>query len=67
MNIEDINRIAMLKGIDPAGKPKFEIIRLIQTKEGNQPCYATQQFECQYLECLWRKDCIGMIHIIEVK
>jgi len=66
MKLEEINRIALLKGIDPAGKPKWEIIRLIQISEGNEPCYATQHFECSHIDCLWRKDCLGMVRLIEV-
>lgn len=67
MSPDDVNRIAFLKGVDPIGKPKWEIIRLIQIKEGNQPCYATQHFECQHLECFWRQDCIGKVRLIEVQ
>ena len=66
MTIEEINRIAFMKGVDPAGKPKWEIIRMIQIKEGNQPCYGTQQFSCPHTSCLWRKDCLGLIRIVEV-
>ena len=66
MKLEEINRMALLYGIDPLDKPKWEIIRLIQIVEGNQPCYGTQHFECQYLSCMWRKDCLGLVRIIEV-
>ena len=66
MKLEEVNRIALLHNINPIGNPKWEIIRLIQISEGNQPCYGTQHFECQHVDCFWRSDCLGKVRIIEV-
>ncbi len=35
---------------------KSDLIRAIQEKEGNAPCYQTI-FDCRQLDCLWRVDC----------
>jgi len=61
MLLEDINRIAFLRGIDPTNKSKLELIREIQTKEGNSPCYATKLFSCKNIKCLWWNDCQGLL------
>jgi len=66
MKIEEINRIAFTKGVDPAGKNKLQIIREIQNKEGYEPCYGTKKFECKQTDCLWREDCQGKAKIINV-
>ena len=66
MKLEEINRIALLKNINPCGKQKWEVIRLLQIAEGNEPCYGTQHFECQHSDCVWRDDCLGKVRIIEV-
>lgn len=65
--IEEINRLAFLKGVNPCGKPKFEIIRMIQSIEGFEQCFGTKRWECTNKECIWRDDCQGRCHIIGVK
>lgn len=51
------------KGImEPEKIPLFsiqaEIIRLIQTADGQNPCYAAPvNGECGKMECSWRNDC----------
>lgn len=57
---------AVQLGIDPRGKPIFEVIRLIQIKEGFQPCFATKHFKCKEYNCLWWKQCQGLIRIVEI-
>jgi len=38
---------------------KAEIIRKIQTAEGNIPCFGTERVHyCHEEMCLWRKDCL---------
>lgn len=66
MKLEEINRIALLKGINPCGRPKWEVVRLIQIAEGNKPCYGINHFECKHVDCFWRSDCLGKVRIIEV-
>ena len=62
MLLDDIKHIAREKGIDPDGKPRWEIIRLIQVKEGYAQCFGDGEFTCKYLDCLWREDCLGRLH-----
>ena len=37
---------------------KDDLIRAIQEKEGNAPCYQTI-YDCWQFDCLWRSDCQG--------
>lgn len=62
MRIEDIQTKAYCMGINSHNKNKLELIREIQIKEGNRPCYATGfWWQCPYNNCLWREDCCGLI------
>ncbi len=61
MKISDIHKIAKKMGIKSFGKKKIEIIREIQKKEGNIPCFATERVNyCGEENCLWRNDCIKL-------
>jgi nitrogen-specific signal transduction histidine kinase len=45
-------------GIDQAGKmDTTELIRSIQTREGNTPCFMAGETDCKESACLWRGDC----------
>ena len=66
MKLEDINKIAFLKGIEPYGKSKLELIREIQRKEGFDTCFGTKMFTCKNINCLWRRDCQGRVRIVEI-
>ena len=66
MNLSEIQQIARDKGINPVDKWKVDLIREIQIKEGNEPCYGTKFLKCDNLNCLWRKDCCGMIRYFYV-
>lgn len=35
---------------------KAELVRAIQSKEGNQPCFQSIQ-DCRQHDCLWMADC----------
>ena len=37
---------------------KTDLIRAIQEKEGNAPCYQNIH-DCRQFDCLWRPDCQG--------
>jgi hypothetical protein len=58
MTIYDIRVIAENMGIDPRKLNKTDLIRLIQLKEGNTPCYKTAVAYCDQKDCLWRSDCL---------
>jgi len=57
MTYDEIKKIAMRHGVKIAGK-KADIVRAIQRKEGNTPCFATGKLsECGQLRCLWQEVC----------
>lgn len=37
---------------------KDDLIRAVQEKEGNSPCYQNI-YDCWEFDCLWRPDCQG--------
>jgi hypothetical protein len=56
MKLQEIRVIAKTWGVDVGvGRTKQDIIRDIQTSEGNSPCYHTKE-TCEEA-CLWKKDC----------
>lgn len=58
MKIDEIKEIAKMWGIDiKAKRSKQEIIRHIQVREGNSPCFRTMD-SCEN-DCLWKQDCIS--------
>lgn len=58
MNVESIREIARGLGIRPGKLNKTDLIRTIQTAEGNFPCIGTAYAgTCDQTMCLWRKDC----------
>ncbi len=58
MNMEQIKVIAKANNVKPGRMRKADLVRAIQTAEGNLPCFDTQTAErCSEQECLWREDC----------
>ena len=58
MKVNDIREIARKRGIKPAKMNKTDLVRAIQTDEGNQSCFMTgYKDKCGQLCCLWREDC----------
>jgi hypothetical protein len=58
MNMQEIRKIAFYWGVDTkVGRFKQDIIRDIQVKEGNSPCFRTKE-TCGN-DCLWKADCLG--------
>jgi hypothetical protein len=58
MNILQIRKMAKNLGIKTYRKKKADIIREIQIKEGNFPCFGTAKDWCDQINCLWRSDCL---------
>ena len=57
MKMQEIRQIAVYWGVDTKiGRSKKDIIRDIQVKEGNTPCFGTKE-ACEN-ECLWKVDCL---------
>ncbi|MEI6564244.1 MAG: SAP domain-containing protein [bacterium] len=59
MNINDIKAKAKVLGIALGKLKKTELILAIQKAENNTPCFGTGTAACPYINCCWRKDCIG--------
>lgn len=58
MNVAEIRSIARANDIRPLPRTKLALVRAIQTREGNFPCYATaREAVCDQIGCLWRDDC----------
>lgn len=63
MKLEDIRTIAKSRSIKPNHLSKTELIKSIQTDEGNFDCFATaNNGECDQADCLWREDCFDAAH-----
>ena len=60
MKLDEIRSIAMSRGISPGRASKGELIKLIQSDEGNFDCFATAYHgECNQADCAWRADCLA--------
>lgn len=63
MKMSDVQAIAKSQGIGPAKLSKTELIKAIQTAEGNFDCFASAYAgECDQADCLWRTDCFETAH-----
>ncbi|MCP4078269.1 MAG: SAP domain-containing protein [Gammaproteobacteria bacterium] len=59
MNMQQIRAIAKPMDIRTSRLSKINLIREIQTVEGNNACFATKSaYDCDQHECIWRDDCI---------
>ncbi len=58
MDTHELHSIAKSYGIDDKKLSRLEVIRNIQTSEGNFDCFATAYSgECDQEECCWREEC----------
>jgi len=58
MTFAKIKHIAVEHGVRVVGVKKADIVRAIQEKEGNTPCFATGKAnECAQPHCLWSAAC----------
>ncbi len=59
MTVKEIQTMAKNMGLKVGRLKKAELIRKIQTAEGNIPCFGTERVHyCHEEMCLWRKDCL---------
>lgn len=59
MQIQDIREIAKERGLKTSGLKKLDLIKQIQSSEGNFDCFATAyDGVCDQMKCLWRDDCL---------
>lgn len=60
MKMEEVRSLAKALNIKSAHLSKAELIKSIQTEEGNFDCFATAAGgDCDQIDCLWRKDCFA--------
>ena len=58
MRMDDIRIIARERGIKSGNLKKGELIKKIQTEEGNTPCFGEDRcIPCGQGGCLWFTDC----------
>jgi hypothetical protein len=58
MNLNEIKKVARGFDIITGKMKKTELIRSIQSSEGNIPCFETvTKDSCSQMNCLWRNDC----------
>jgi hypothetical protein len=58
MNKQEITKYAKALNIKPGKKRKADLIRLIQSTEGNFPCFGNAVDYCDQDKCRWREDCL---------
>lgn len=59
MKLEEIKEIAKQHDIKVGKLKKAELVRSIQSAEGNNACFeAGQADECGQAGCMWRADCL---------
>ncbi|MFP3868819.1 MAG: Rho termination factor N-terminal domain-containing protein [Desulfobacteraceae bacterium] len=57
MNLKNIREMARSLGVKNYSRyRKDDLIRAIQEKEGNEPCFKRID-DCRVYDCLWRQDC----------
>ncbi len=63
MKLEEIRSIAKSHHINPSKLSKTELVKSIQSGEGNFDCFATAyDGVCDQLGCSWREDCFEAAH-----
>ena len=58
MDIYKIRVIAKNMSIEPKKMNKAQLIKSIQIKEGNSPCFKKAGNHCDQADCLWKNDCL---------
>ncbi|MBT5230125.1 MAG: SAP domain-containing protein [Methylococcales bacterium] len=60
MNMQQIRKIAKGMDLNTTKIKKLDLIRSIQTEEGNNACFNTaSDGQCDQTNCLWREDCLN--------
>lgn len=58
MKMKELRKKAKELDIKPGKTRKADLIRTIQTTEGNQPCFGNSNGGCSQLNCCFRDDCM---------
>jgi len=59
LSMAEIKKMAKRLGVNSNKMKKTELVRKIQTAEGNWPCFRTAEKTCDRKDCLWLDDCVG--------
>lgn len=60
MKFSEVKALAVQRGMKPGRAGKADLIRRMQTLEGNEACYDTGRAgACNQDGCLWRDDCVA--------
>ena len=61
MNMQEIREVARQRHVSAGRLRKGDLIRTLQRLEGNFDCFGSaREGICSQIECLWRKDCLGL-------
>ncbi|MCK5341674.1 MAG: hypothetical protein KAJ60_11390, partial [Desulfobulbaceae bacterium] len=58
MKMAEVKEKAKALGMDPGKMKQADLIREIQSTEGNFPCFQTGLVSCDQFLCCWRGDCM---------
>jgi hypothetical protein len=58
MKMQDVKKKARMLDMQPSKMKKADLIRAIQSKEGNPTCFDTGKDFCNQTECCWKDDCL---------
>ena len=61
MKMQEVREMAKKFSIKTGGMKKVDLIRAIQSEEGNTPCFKTEVNDCDQTDCCWRGDCQGWV------
>lgn len=59
VSMTELKKKAKSMGITNQKLEKDDLVRAIQTTEGNYPCFKSADSFCDQAACMWREDCIG--------
>ena len=62
MKVAEIKEKAKALGVKPGKMNKTDLIRAIQTQEGNTACFQNGSPVCDQMGCCWRADCLPTTH-----
>lgn len=58
MTVKELLKMANGLGIKTTGLRKTELVKTIQSTEGNFACFGTATDYCDQMACLFREDCL---------
>jgi len=64
MKNSEVKQKAKSLGIDYSKMKKTELIRTIQEREGNRPCFGTSNGTCPYTDCCFMEDCLKIRSVV---